>query len=225
MKIKELKIYTQNISNQTDFYENKIGLKIIEKSQSEVSFQIGKSVLRLIENDKFQPYHFAINIPSNKVKEALDWLKSSVTILKDGENEIQNFDFDLWNAKAIYFYDHDKNIVEFIGRKNLGNESNEDFSANSLIEISEIGIPVNNIEATYNTLKETTNIEIFDGGFEKFCAIGDETGLFICIDKSKKDWYPTGDKAYSSEFNIRLEEKEREFELEFVDGEIKSLNK
>ena len=224
MKIKELKIYTQNISNQTDFYENKIGLKIIEKSQSEVSFQIGKSVLRLIENDKFQPYHFAINIPSNKVKEALDWLKSSVTILKDGENEIQNFDFDLWNAKAIYFYDHDKNIVEFIGRKNLGNESNEDFSANSLLEISEIGIPVNDIKSTYKTLKEISNIEIFDGGFERFCAIGNESGLFICINKNIKDWYPTGDKAHSSQFEIRFEEKRQEYEMAFIDGKIKPIN-
>jgi len=223
MKIKELKIYTRNISKQTDFYANKMGLKIWGRSEYKVSFQVGKSMLTLIENEQFKPYHFAINIPSNQIVEGLEWLKTRTTILKDGINEIHHFDF--WNAKAIYFYDEDKNIVEFIGRKNLGYERDQDFSANSLIEISEIGIPVNNIEATYTTLKETTNIELFDGGFEKFCAIGDETGLFICIDKNKKDWYPTGEKAYFSEFEIRLEEKEREFELEFVDGEIKSLNK
>ena len=223
MKIKELKIYTQDLSKQTDFYANKIGLKIFSQTEFEVCFKVGKSLLNFVENDNFHPYHFAINIPSNQVVEALDWLKSRVTILKDGTNEIQDFDFDLWNAKAIYFYDPDKNIVEFIGRKNLGNATDQDFSANSLMEISEIGIPVNHIESTYTTLKEISDMEVFDGGFDRFCAIGDETGLFICINKNIKDWYPTGDKAYSSEFEIRVEEKDQEFDLEFIDGIIKRM--
>lgn len=221
MKIKELKIYTADLSKQIDFYESKIGLKLIEKTEFEASVQIGKSILKLIENDQFQPYHFAINIPSNKVEEALNWLKSRVGILKDEKNEIQ--DFKSWNAKAIYFYDIDKNIVEFIARKNLGNESHEDFGANSLLEISEIGMAVNNIKTTFNTLKQISNIEKYDGGFEKFCAIGTEHGLFICIDKNIKDWFPTGDKAYSSEFEIRFEENETEYELEFKNEEIKAV--
>ena len=221
MKIKELKLYTQNLSKQIDFYANKIGLKILERTEFEACFKVGKSLLRFIENDKFQPYHFAINIPANQVNEALDWLKYSLAILKDGQNEIQ--DFDLWNAKAIYFYDPDKNIVEFIGRKNLGKETSKKFTADALMEISEIGIPVDHIEVTYKTLRKILDIKIFDGGFERFCAIGDETGLFICINKNIKDWYPTGDKAYSSEFEIRVEEKDQEFDLEFIDGVIKRM--
>lgn len=221
MKIKELKIYTQNLLDQIDFYSNQIGLDLIETSETEAQFMVGKSILKIVKSEKFKPYHFAINIPKNKENEALKWLKERVKILKDGKTEIQDFDF--WNAKAIYFYDIDQNIVEFIARKNMKNESKEEFSVNSLLEISEIGMPVNDIETTFSTLKKIANIEIFDGGFERFCAIGDENGLFICINKKIKDWFPTGDKAHSSEFEIKINENGCEYELEFINEEIKAV--
>jgi catechol-2,3-dioxygenase len=221
MKINELKIFTKNLIEQIDFYSNQIGLKLIKTSETEAQFMVGKSILRIIKSEKFKPYHFAINIPSNKENEALKWLKERVKILEHGKTEIQDFDF--WNAKAIYFYDIDQNIVEFIARKNMKNESNDEFSVNSLLEISEIGMPVNDIEKTYSALKQITNIEIFDGGFERFCAIGDENGLFICINKKIKDWFPTGDKAHSSEFEIKINENGREYELEFINEEMKLI--
>jgi len=220
MEIKELKIDSKNLEKQIDFYSNKIGLDLIEKSEIEAIFQVGKSKLKLVKSEVSFPYHFAINIPSNKEDEALKWLKARVEIFKDGKNEIQDFDF--WNAKAIYFYDLDKNIVELIARKNLKNESQLNFGINSLLEISEIGMPVNDIEKVFNKLKEISNLEQFDGGFERFCAIGDENGLFICINKNVKDWFPTGDKAYSSEFEIKFEHNNQEFGLEFMNEDIKS---
>lgn len=219
MKIKELKIYTQNLLEQIDFYSNQIGWNLIERSETEAQFVVGQSILKIVKSEKFKPYHFAINIPCNKENEALEWLKERVGILKDGKSEIQDFDF--WNAKAVYFYDKDKNIVELIARKNMKNESEEIFSVNSMLGISEIGVPVNDIESIFSALKKLTNIEVFDGGFERFCAIGDENGLFICINKKVKDWFPTGDKAHSAEFEIKIDENGREYDLEFINEEIK----
>jgi len=121
MKINELKIYSSRFDKQIAFYSGKIGLKLIEETEYEAIFQIGKSKLIFKKSERFQPYHFAINIPANKENEALNWLKQRVEILRDGNYEIQNF--DSWNARAIYFYDEDKNIVEFIARKNLKNEN------------------------------------------------------------------------------------------------------
>ncbi|UKM63707.1 VOC family protein [Flavobacteriaceae bacterium GSB9] len=63
MKIKALKIYTQNFSKQIDFYSNIIGLNLIEKSENQAIFKIGKSNLEIVKSNTFQPYHFAINIP------------------------------------------------------------------------------------------------------------------------------------------------------------------
>ena len=221
MQIKELKIYSSKIKDQADFYSKVLGLKITNFTKEKVSLEFGKSILNIEYKPETTPYHFAVNIPANKDLEALEWLKSKVEILKDGKNEIQDFDF--WNAKAIYFYDLDENIVELIARKNLNNLSNQKFDSNQFLEISEIGVPTLDIEKEFNQLKSLTGIEIFDGGFERFCAIGDENGLFICINKKVKDWFPTNDKAFSSEFEIRLIEKGIEYQIDYKNEELKAV--
>jgi catechol-2,3-dioxygenase len=221
MEIKELKIYSSKIKEQADFYSKVLGLSVIKLTEDNVLLEFGKSILNIEFKAETTPYHFAINIPSNKEYEALEWLKSRVGILKEEGNEIQDFDF--WNAKAIYFYDKDKNIVELISRKNLNNLSNQKFDSNQFLKISEIGLPTLNIENEFKQLKGLTGIEIFDGGFERFCAIGDENGLFICINKKVKYWYPTNDKAFSSEFEIRLLEKGNEYRIAYKNEKIKAV--
>jgi catechol-2,3-dioxygenase len=221
MEIKELKIYSSKIKEQADFYSKVLGLTVIKLTEDNVLLEFGKSILNIEFKAETTPYHFAINIPSNKEYEALEWLKSRVGILKEEGNEIQDFDF--WNAKAIYFYDKDKNIVELIARKNLNNLSNQKFDSNQFLQISEIGLPTLNIENEFKQLKSLTGIEIFDGGFERFCAIGDENGLFICINKKVKYWYPTNDKAFSSEFEIKLLEKGNEYRIAYKNKKIKAV--
>ncbi|WP_440881593.1 VOC family protein [Tenacibaculum sp. C7A-26P2] len=218
VQIRELKIYTKNLEGQFKFYSKIIGLKVIDYSENYTTFQIGNSRIQMVKSDISHPYHLAINIPCNREHEALKWLKERVEILKVGLNEIQ--DFRSWNAKAIYFYDLDNNIIEFIARKNIKNKSKTKFSADSLLEISEIGIPVNSIEKIFRKIHRTTGMKKFDGDFEKFCAIGDENGLFISINKKVKSWFPTGDKAYSATFEIRFIEKGYNYELKFINEDV-----
>jgi len=214
MKIKELKIFTAEVAKQLAFYSDVLGLEIKSQSESHVSLVIGKSILTFVYRKQFTPYHFAINIPSNKENEALGWLKKRVEILKNEESDIQYFDF--WNAYAIYFYDADKNIVEFIARKNLNNDSDKDFDQNLVLEISEIGLPTNSIKQEFKVLNKNANLEIFSGGFESFCSIGDEKGMFICIDKGiKKYWFPTKDKPFSSDFLMDIEQLDKPFQIKY----------
>ena len=223
MQIKELKIYSTKIKDQADFYSEVLGLNVIKRSHENIFLKIGKSILNIEFRPKTTPYHFAINIPANKENEALEWLKSKIEILTDANNEIQ--DFDSWNARAIYFYDKDKNIVELIARKNLNNSSDQKFDTKQFLEISEIGLPTLDIQKVFTQLTRLTGIEIFDGEFERFCAIGDENGLFIGINKSIKNWFPTNDKAISSEFIIKLIEKGNEYQIEYENEEIKAVGK
>lgn len=223
MEIIELQICTADLSKQIEFYSNIIGLDLLEHTGSEAKFQVGNSILIFKQSNNFTPYHFAFNIPSNQGDEALSYLKArKIKILKHNDQELQAMND--WQAEGIYFYDPDKNIVEFIARKTLKNESQETFSSKSLLEISEIGMPVSEIESTYSTLQGIVKPPIYDGNFERFCAIGDELGMFICINKEIKDWFPTGDKAYSSPFNIVLKVDENIFNLEFKNGMIDKSN-
>lgn len=221
MQIKELKIYSNQLAEQTDFYSNILGLKCIKMSEKQVSFQVGSSILTIQSREKATPYHFAINIPSNKENEALAWLKERVEILKDDQIEIHDFDF--WNAKAVYFYDRDRNIVELIARKNLQNHSETPFDSNHLLNISEIGIPTTSIEEKYTQLTTISGVPKFSGGFDRMLTLGDERGLFICINKEIKDWFPTGDKAHSSDFELRFTEKKIDYRIQFNNDEITVL--
>lgn len=224
MRIKELEIFTPNLQLQADFYSKVLELEKVEETSQSVSFKIGSSILQLTYREKFTPYHFAINIPANQEKEALKWLKKKVTILKDEEHEIQYFDF--WDANAIYFYDADKNIVEFIARKRLKNNSENEFDRSSLIEISEIGVPTKNIEQEYKILNGATDIQIYSGSLERFCAVGDDHGLFIIINKEiKKEWFPTTDQPWSSDFNLQFIEKGKEYFFEYKGEELKRIDK
>lgn len=217
MQIKELILFTNNIYRQRDFYSKILELEEIESfSNDELSYKIDDSVLKFITRDKATPYHFAINIYSNQEQEALLWLKERVSILKDGKEEIQNF--ESWNAKSVYFYDEDKNIVEFIARKNLRRNSNESFSSKSLFEISEIGLPTLSIEETYRKLNNRIGLKIYSGSFDDFCAIGDENGLIICVDQIKKGWFPINDKASPSDFNAVIVSENKTFIINYIKG-------
>ncbi|MFT4696918.1 MAG: catechol-2,3-dioxygenase [Flavobacteriaceae bacterium] len=123
----------------------------------------------------------------------------------------------------MYFYDEDQNLVELIARKNIQNSSDKIFDSNSFLEISEIGLPTLDIEKQFNILNKLMGIEVFDGGFEHFCAIGDENGLFICINKEKKDWFPINEETYSSDFEIQFIEKSKEYHFQFKNTTLKSI--
>jgi len=95
MQIKKLKLFTTNIIAQKEFYSKVLGFNISSEDHFSVSFNVGHSILEFQLRDNSTQYHFAFNIPSNKEEEALLWLKSRVKILKDGNKEIQDFDFGM----------------------------------------------------------------------------------------------------------------------------------
>ncbi|MDU8885331.1 VOC family protein [Yeosuana sp. MJ-SS3] len=216
MRIDEIILYTSSIQEQKHFYGSVLELKQLVDLPNKISFKIGNSTLTFQYRKYIRPSHLAFNIPFIKIQEALPWLQKRVGII-DFEGKLIS-DFSNWNAEAIYFYDTDHNIVEFIGRKNLNVESKENFSSKSIISISEMAIATDNIQSVYNTINTFKEIEIFDGNFDRFCALGNDEGLFILINKNKKNWYPSMDKAYTSDFVIR-----GDYNFSFENGFIKEL--
>jgi len=87
MEIKELKIYSSKIKEHADFYSKVLVLIVIKLTEDNVFLEIGKSILNIEFKAEKNPYHFAINIPSNKEYKALEWLKSRMEIFKEEGNE------------------------------------------------------------------------------------------------------------------------------------------
>jgi len=213
MKIKTLKIFTSQLQSQINFYNKNLQLPLIKETSTSAQFKIGDSILILEYKANATPYHFAINIPPHKESEALEWLNRRAAILEDNGKKI--IDFKSWNAHSIYFYDNDKNIVELISRNNINDERKEKFRENQFLNISEIGLAVSDIEKTVFEINNIKKMKIFDGDYDKFCALGDENGLLILVDKNKKDWFPEDGRAVSSDFELS-----GDISFEFTDGHV-----
>jgi catechol 2,3-dioxygenase-like lactoylglutathione lyase family enzyme len=211
--IKELTLYTQNLVEQIDFYSNVLEFELVYKSKTECSFKLGNSMLTFKIHENTGPYHFAFNIYSNMMQEALNWLKERVELLSFNNKEIVNF--ESWNAKALYFYDSDKNIVEFIARKNLKMDSNLPFSSKSIINISEIGIASGTMRKTYNEISALKPIELYSGDLDRFGALGNEEGMFILANPIRKKWFPNDDNIHQSNFIVK-----GDYNFEFRNGNI-----
>ncbi|MGB7841381.1 MAG: VOC family protein, partial [Salinimicrobium sp.] len=194
MKIEFLKLYTRHLRAQKRFYTGKLQLPLINETDESFQLKLGYTLLEFEQQASATPYHIAIHIPAFQVEKALEWLEKRTEILRDGEDEI--IDFPAWKARSVYFYDADQNIVEFISRRDFFPASSEDFSEKSLLGISEIGLATDNVEEKFNFLNRNFGLRKFTGDYERFCATGDDEGLFIIINKGQKDWIPTGDKAY-----------------------------
>ncbi len=218
MKISRLTLYTRFPEEQKKFYGKTLGLKPVSDSPDAFSLSIGHTLLTFVKNPAATPYHFAINIPPFSEVQALEWLKERSGILTDHGREIQ--DFTAWNARSVYFYDADRNIVEFIARRNLTHPQAGNFGPLSLMGVSEIGLAVQHIGPCYQLLKATAGLELFDGDLKQFSAIGDDHGLFICVNIHRKSWYPTGDTAYPSEFETHISENQREFHITYYQQDL-----
>ncbi len=177
------------------------------------------STLTFEQTDAFIPYHFAFNIPSFQIREALNWLQSiSVDMIPYKEQFL--VDFKAWNADAVYFYDPDGNILELIARKNLNLSTNQAFSAKSILSISEIGMPVQNVFEASEMLKATIGLKQYSGDRDYFCAMGDEEGLFIIVDEARKKWMPTEIPAKAAAFESLIDYAGREWAINYRNAKL-----
>lgn len=188
MNIKEIILLTHLLETQKEFYTSVLGLKIKTEDKFSFSVQTSSTIITFKQAERSKPfYHFAFNIPENKFNEAKKWALSRLQLITLDDSD--EFDFINWNAHSFYFYDPSGNIIEFIARHNLKNESAKDFSGKDLLCISEIGLPVDNVERFCQTLTKEFNIPFYSGNFKTFAAMGDDNGLIIVVPQGRK-WFP-----------------------------------
>ena len=216
MKLEHIQLQTNNIKETELFYNNILGLKILEKRSDSLTIQAGSSILKFIENPEFDSiYHFAFNIPENKLEEAIKWCAEKVDLIRIQDKRIIA-NFETWNANAVYFYDNNGNLLEFIARHDLDNFQIKEFSSKSILNISEIGIVDENPMELGEQLIESYDLMFFEKNFnsETFAAIGDDEGLLIIV-KPNRNWYPTQTPSKSNKTEIIIENKGIKIELDF----------
>jgi catechol-2,3-dioxygenase len=192
VEILKLEILTNDLENTERFYQDILDLLIVKRGDNGVSFSAGSTTLTFKHITNQKPvYHFAFNIPHNKLDEAFEWVSKRAEIM-DVTPGHKIADFVNWNAKSFYFYDNNGNILEFIARYELENKSDELFDGNSIINISEIGVATDDVTTECDTLINKHNLSVFSKQprLNNFTAMGDHNGLLI-LSIASRHWYPT----------------------------------
>lgn len=218
MKIKRLKIFSSNIKSQLKFYRDELNFEISNYSEKSFEIQLGYSVLIFEYRENATPYHIALHIPDEKEEEALDWTEYNIGALRNNGEKI--IDFSAWKARSVYFYDEDRNIMEFISRRDFSKPKTAIFTPESILGIAEIGLVTDDVKAKFDKLHRECGLEKYDGDFDRFCAIGEDQGLIITINKHKKDWFPTSDKAFPSAFEMEFEHSGAHFSLGYENNNL-----
>lgn len=215
MRIKELKLYTNLLKEEKEFYSKTLGCQLVEETKSSFTVQIGWSKLSFASSNKSHLYHYCFLIPSNQLQEAMNWMSTRVDIL-ELSTDTKFVKFDSWNAESFYFYDVSGNIAEFIVRYDLKNESSAPFTIENLLSVNEIGAPTNDIPRTNAELKSFLNSDYWLGNESRFGTHGSQEGLVLLPNYMVKDeWFPTGQKITSEPFEVVLENEGIEKRLTF----------
>jgi catechol-2,3-dioxygenase len=186
--IAELHLETGDLDRLRTFYVRVLGMPLAEMTPGQLGVQVGATRL-VFHRGGDHRYHVAINIPRNLYRQALDWTAERAPLLQDstGSREIA---FPAWNADSLYFHDPAGNIMELIARHNLPNDREGPFSPGCLLEVSEIGLAVDDVRSVAAALDDRLGFPVFDGaGSEVFSAVGDDHGLLIVVRNGHK-WYP-----------------------------------
>jgi catechol 2,3-dioxygenase-like lactoylglutathione lyase family enzyme len=202
MLLQKISLHTAApIAEMQVFYTETLGFRLLSATNEDFEVQMGDSTLHfhtthLVNKQPF--YHFACNIPTNKVEEAAKWLAlRNIDCLEIPKTEADDeatviATFEDWNARAIYFIDPAGNIVEFIARLDSRYTSLKPFAADSVISISEIGLACANAKTYAAELRTKYDLTSFQKSTnnEAFWALGADNGLFI-ISSENRNWFPT----------------------------------
>jgi hypothetical protein len=151
---------------------------------------VGETRLEFGVEDGGAFYHFALLVPGDRFEAALAWARERVDPLGD------DFEFEAWDARAVYFHDPAGNIVELIAHHELEENGRRGaFSAEELVGFSEIGL-VGDPPSLLHEL-EQLGLELWDGEVEGPNRLGfvGERGRVLILAPAGRGWLPTGRPA------------------------------
>ena len=190
MNIQKLELLSVDMLAQRDFYVNILELPA-ELGSSGLLVQGGKTEILFEQapSDFTGAYHFAFNIPENQFRSAKNWLTSRTSILHDKSGK-EDFESKSWNSDSIYFLDAAGNVLEFIARHTLQNGVEGDFNSRQILNVSEIGLPSENVIEFANELGARLGLSVYkQEPNATFTPLGDEDGLLI-LPVEDRIWMP-----------------------------------
>jgi hypothetical protein len=199
------------LSDLERFYAGTLGLPIVARGERRLTIAAGSTQLTFVAapaKSGHPFYHFAFNIPENKIVDALTWQKERSPLLpiperlRDPKYPPEVVDYRHWNAHSIFFLDPGGNVVEYIARHDLKNAAGGVFSARDILYASEIAFIVDDVTAAATTLKRVVGVDQYRGGDGNFTALGDEEGLLLVMKRGRiLNFQPQSDEKAARVFS------------------------
>ena len=142
-RIQSLRLQTSaSLSELSAYYRDVLELPVLSEESSEFTIGAGESRITFVPaaadvKDPF--YHFAFNIPENKIRSARNWQRARGPImntpprLRDPDYPAEVRHFRRWNAHSVFFLDPAGNVLEYIARHTLENAATGSFTSRDIL--------------------------------------------------------------------------------------------
>lgn len=224
-----------SLADMKKFYGDLLGLPVVEEGSDRLTIAAGKTSIAFLAPVAAEKpfYHFAFNIPENKLKAAHAWQQQRTPLLpiperlRDPEFPPEVVNYAHWNAHSVFFFDPSENVVEYIARHDLKNGAEGPFTTDDILYASEIAFVVDDVARAADEIGAAAGLNGYGQASEQFAAIGDEAGLLLVMKRGRiisfdspqtkaVDVFPTtahiragGSREHSLKgfpYNLRLEE-------------------
>lgn len=207
-RIRELNLLTScDLQTMKQFYDEVLELEIQKATDELLSIKAGVSVINFhLSKDSENPfYHFAFNIPENKISKAREWMVERTELI-DSPAHLVDSDFPQdvwyyrnWDAHSIYFWDPAGNVLECIARHTLDNAETGEFGGRDMHCVSEIALVVDDVSEYADSLKQQFQLDSYKTSSAEFHAVGDEAGLLLVFRKGR---FTTAAKREPKEWDV-----------------------
>jgi catechol-2,3-dioxygenase len=186
------------LADMRSFYHERLGLPLSDGPADSLTFGAGRTSITFVPAEPALGapfYHFAFNIPENKIRSAHDWQRERTPLdrlsadLRDPAMPEDVVHFRHWNAHSVFFWDPAGNLVEYIARHDLRNAEPGAFTTRDLLYASEIAFITGDVGGTAKAMQRQLGLEQYRNGDDDFRALGDEHGLLLVIRTGRRWGY------------------------------------
>jgi hypothetical protein len=159
----------------------------------------GETTLRFEPGEGEPFYHFALLLPGDRFDAALAWAEQRAELVGGV------FDFENWDARAVYFLDAASNIVELIAHRGLEeNGRTGPFAAEEIVGFSELGLVGDRRELLAKL--EPLGVTVWAGELDEpgRLAFAGEKGRTFILAPPGRGWLPTGRPAEPNPVQFEL---------------------
>lgn len=205
-RIAALRLQTATpIPEMKAFYADVLELPILRATDEHLAFRAGTTTItfeRVDPASETRPpfYHFAFNIPEDKIVAAHDWQSARTPLfttpahMRDPKYPDDVRHFRSWNAHSVFFADPAGNVLEHIARHDLKDDpepheqdvGDRSFTSRDILYASEIALVSDDVPQTSNDIMSTFDLAPYRPGSEQFQAIGDEHGLLLVFKRGRQ---------------------------------------